>query len=488
MYRYCRARLLRSACGMNARQRSRVILAGVSLLGLVGGILTWWRSEAAVSVVHDLRPPSLHLSRAQLAPRSAKEQLDQRLSEYCHKSLLQFVDASAASEEAKLSGDQQSLELVQVHVIARHGDRSPAHAFDMGPKQNFTCGLEGNSWAGLKRFAVKPLPPSSKINLADFPVFPGSSSKRCGVGMLTGAGFRQHYTLGAMIRQMYHDFLSTVKPDQIFVHSTSFQRTVQSAAAFLHGYSRDDEAGIPIHISDGDVLSAPPVGVKTTPPCKKLGAFYRKLHTGVPDKERWQDLVESIQATFGLVLAVDTGEAAIRLADHVMARLCHQFTLPCNHRAQCLDEASALELIEGADVAWKHRYTQEYSVVAMRPFMQHSLEVMDAAVRSKHTYKLLLSFAHDSTLAMVLDTLGVKSSGWMPYVSRVVMELWKSRKDGRTHFVRVLFNGLDITGQIVNQTHSGEYTRLIEYNRWRSMLLANTTMASYQECVNMTSS
>ena len=452
-----------------------------------GGILTWRFSG---TVEHDLRPPSLHLSptRAQLSPRGAKEQLDQRLSEYCHESLLQFVEASA-SEEAKLSSAQESLELVQVHVLARHGDRSPAHSFDMGPKQNFTCGLEGKSWAGLKRLAVKPLPPSSMINLADFPVFPGSSSKRCGVGMLTEVGFRQLYSLGAIIRKTYHDFLSAVHPDQIFVHSTSYQRTVQSAAAFLHGYSREDEAGIPIHISEGDILSAPPVGVKASLPCKKLGAFYRKLHTGVPDVERWQKVVDSIQSTFGLSLAVETGEAAIRLADHVMARLCHRLTLPCSHGAECLDESSALELIAGADVAWQHRYTHEYSVVAMRPFLQHSLEVMDAAVHSKHTYKLLLSFAHDSTLTMVLDALGVKSSGWMPYVSRVVVELWKSRKYyDHTHFVRVLFNGRDITGQIANQVQSAEYPRLIEYSRWRSMLLADTSLALYHECVNMTSS
>lgn len=447
-------------------------------MSVSGGVLTWWLSEAAVVLVP--RPPLLD---AQPTSKSAEEQLNQRLFEYCHKSLLQFSEPS--SSEAKLLSSQQSLELVQLHVIARHGDRSPAHDFDMGHPQDFTCGLEEKSWAGLKKFAVKPLPPTSKISLVNFPVFPGSSSKRCGVGMLTTVGFSQHYHLGTTLRRNYQDFLSTVKSDDIFVHSTSFPRTVQSAAAFLHGYSRGDEGGIPIHISDGDVLSAPPVGVKMYPPCRKLGRFYKKTKKGV-DTRGWQDVVESVQAMFGLAFAVETSEKAIMLADHIMARLCHEMPLPCNGDGRCVDVSSALELIKGADVAWRYRYTRPYSAVALRPFMQHSLEVMDAAVHSKSTYKLMLSFAHDSTLTMILDTVGVESEGWMPYASRVVMELWKSSQGD--HFVRVLFNGVDITGQVANHTRSTEPTGLVEYDKWRDMLLAESSLASYQECVNMTSS
>lgn len=448
-----------------------------------GGILTWWFSEAAL--VHNVHLPALRLSHTQLTQTKAEERLVQRLSKYCHQSLLQFVDVS--SLEGQLSGVQEPLELVQVHIIVRHGDRSPAHKFEMGPKQNFTCGLEGKSWGGLKRFAVKPLPPASKINLANFPVFPGPSKTPCGVGMLTDLGFKQHHTLGAMVRKMYHAISSTVnKPDQMFVHSTSFQRTVQSAAAFLHGYLRDDEARVPIHVSEGDLLSSPPIGVKTYPPCRNLGVFYSKTHKRAPDIGRWQALVEAVQALFRLSFDLDTGEAAIKLADHLMARLCHQFPLPCNAKSQCLNESSVVELIGAADMAWRYRYAHEYSVVAMLPFLQHSLEAMDALVQSKHAYKLLLSFAHDSTIAMMLDALGAKEDTWMPYASRLVIELWRSRKADHAYFVRVLFNGRDLTDHIGKQLLSTGYPGLIEYDRWRSALRAERSTTLYQECVNMT--
>ena len=446
---------------------------------LIGGTLTWWLSEPTLD--RDLGPPSLRVLHSDTL--QLKEQLDQRLSEYCHRSLLQFVDLT--SSEAQPSGPQLPLELVQLHVIARHGDRSPAHKFEMGSIENFSCGLEGKSWEGLRRFAVKSLPADAHINLADFPVFPGPPNTHCGVGMLTDVGFRQQRTLGALTRKGYHAFLSTVKPDQIFVHSTSFKRTVQSAAAFLHGYLRDDEAGIPIHISEGDLLSSPPVGVKTHPPCTNLGVFNQETHTEAPGINRWKALVESVLITFDLSFGPYDGEATIKLADHLMARLCHQIPLPCNADGHCLNVSTALELIRAADVAWGHRYSHDFSLVAARPFLKHSLEVMDSLVHSKHTYRFMLSFAHDSTISVVLDALGAKPSNWMPYASRLAVELWKS-KDDSLYYVRVIFNGRDLTDQIAKVMHSTKYPGLIEYGKWRTALLAERSLALYQKCVNMT--
>ena len=60
---------------------------------------------------------------------------------------------------------------------------------------------------------------------------------------------------------------------------------------------------------------------------------------------------------------------------------------------------------------------------------------------------------HDTVIAPVLAALGVLSSQclWPQYASRIAFELWEREKHTNTDdrwFVRVVFNGVDVTGMI----------------------------------------
>ncbi|CAM9721245.1 unnamed protein product, partial [Ectocarpus fasciculatus] len=74
--------------------------------------------------------------------------------------------------------------------------------------------------------------------------------------------------------------------------------------------------------------------------------------------------------------------------------------------------------------------------------------------------KFTLYSGHDTVIAPVLAALGVydRYCTWPPYASHIAFELWKNaRKESlsrpqnetiRDHYVRVLFNGRDVTRHI----------------------------------------
>ncbi len=59
--------------------------------------------------------------------------------------------------------------------------------------------------------------------------------KDYGLGELTSSGMRQHYILGAALKELYPNLFKTYSPDQIMVHSTQENRTINSAISQLYG-------------------------------------------------------------------------------------------------------------------------------------------------------------------------------------------------------------------------------------------------------------
>lgn len=61
-------------------------------------------------------------------------------------------------------------------------------------------------------------------------------TKELGVGELTAVGARQQYLLGKLMQQKYHTFINRkFDLNEVWVRSTGFDRTLQSAATLLQG-------------------------------------------------------------------------------------------------------------------------------------------------------------------------------------------------------------------------------------------------------------
>ena len=397
------------------------------------------------------------------------------LEDYCHCKAAYKTDG----KEGDLLG-KHNLKLVQVHMIARHGDRSPASSVRMGKKSVYECGFERSDekWLGLLDFAINPFP-GSRINSRKVQ-FPGFHRKKCSVGQLTSIGYMQHYFLGSLMRKKYISFVQGLKPTDFFVHSTDYSRTIQSASAFLLGFFNQTafRKDVSINVSPGSVLSSPPPGTPlrftacTKSKFKKIllselnssGFFPKALQRGY-------HLIEKLCKMFSLDCNKhnDTfGDLAVSLVDALLCIGCHQLPLPCNSAQQCVSPSFAAELMNFSEWVWSERYPRIASLLAMQPFIYHSVvNQMDRAITFQNSYRFMWSFAHDSVISELLRILGFSLEKLIPYASRLVFELWT---DGQNYFVRVLFNGIILNSNNLGLFSDMENSDFIPYSIWKQSL------------------
>lgn len=425
-----------------------------------------------------------------------------RLEQYCHWSLLFSQEKlqshfDRTAKEGVLPDDlNNGYELVHVHILARHGDRSPITPYVVGSNVFYECGLvemkRDSSWGRLQDFPpFKALPhEDEQLYSIHQTLYPGYTSKQCGLGKLTSQGFHQHKALGTQMSRKYTKRLfgnstSHRLAQSIFVQSTDVPRTIQSAAAFMLGFLPDQQTLrrlVTIHVSPGVRLQAPPPGIaQVFKPCKQFPSFRKRDLESTDffevEKKQYHPLLEEFCRKFGLH-DVQNQPIITRVFDSMWTRGCHvpESPLPCYH-GQCLDYNTAKKMYEFADWAFTNIRTKDSSLVAMLPFLRHSvLGLMEGVVREdRDLKKFALSLSHDSTMTRTLIALGLRLDQWMPYASRITFELWKSKTgvgtgENRFH-VRVLFNGVPITHKLsALQRTDSDHPELLSYSAWKRFI------------------
>ena len=192
----------------------------------------------------------------------------QRLSDYCPVSISHGSEGTLSASELELD---MTLKYILINI--RHGDRSAIHLMpgsaplsldliDKGPHlepnalnylvqmksirlEKITATSTGadtaaadtdgssskESLTGATAAAAALLEPDSLSHSKLFSV----SDYRIKQGQLTTRGFMQHITLGTLLKRSYSSFLSShIKSSaNVYVRSTKYDRTFQSAAALL---------------------------------------------------------------------------------------------------------------------------------------------------------------------------------------------------------------------------------------------------------------
>ena len=422
-----------------------------------------------------------------------------RLDQYCHRSVhSEEVDELFQDDrEAELPGDiAKNFELQHVHIVARHGDRSPIQQQLGIHPVYYECGLNtSHLWAGLVDFPqFQPIRYGrDEVHSHRRSLFPGKRTKQCGTAMLTREGFYQHRKLGYMLSSRYSPFLfKNYKSTQqlvktIYVQSTDTSRTIHSAGAFMLGFLPDLKEmrqQVVIHVSPGVLLHAPPPWVRPVfRNCKNLDSF--------AVSQLWKTSYHQTELTeytpvFELLLSIFRQTSFKRLPprevfDSVVTRGCHvrDNPLPCSSES-CLDYESANKLFEYIDWTFINSHTPMAATLAALPFLRHSVyETMRGIVQKEDdSKKFILSVSHDTIITQYLIALGVSIEGWMPYASRVAFELWKSLPENKgssdPYYVRVLFNGVPVTHQLIqwrNKESSMEYMELLPFSSWEEFML-----------------
>lgn len=405
-------------------------------------------------------------------------ELQEIVRKYCHFSLLKVVNG----EEGHLTNTNH-YKLVQVHAVLRHGDRSTAVGYKYKPRVHIECGMmdQDTKWIGLDRFQLKPHSPFAKISQSNIKLFRGFTHQNCKMGQLTFQGFKQHYEIGTFLKDRYSKLFSN-NPKHFFVQSTDFRRTIHSAAGFLLGFLPNElHESIPIHISPGSLLIAPPPGIKLTYPyCKGWTHYpYSELTNNYVNTKNKRSTIDRISK----VTDIHPSKHIFftHLFDPIWCRLCHHQPVPCGFKT-CLNDSLLLEGAKLAHRSYARKHPKNLSILAIQPFLYHSvISEIDNAIKSiykKTSYRqFVLSFGHDSTLTPLLTSLGLHKNYWLPYASRIVIELWqdmtKPTSTSSSYYVRILFNGKNQMKKL--KSHFSEQyfvadDQLVQYDVWRQSL------------------
>jgi len=291
--------------------------------------------------------------------------------------------------------DQDLSGLQLVHLLYRHGDRTP----------------------------IKPYPTDPYKDSSHWPV---------GFGQLTSRGKRQQFELGQWIRERYDGFLSSNYSEQeIVVRSTDVDRTLMSAMANLAGLY--PPAGYWQWNQD---LAWQPIPVHTVPQeedtllsshatCPR----FTELHTEVLENSQFMrniykensDLFEYISASVGenitdivkLDYIFDT-----LLIENIYGMELPQWTkkvFPGGKFEELRDLSFTVDT-----------FNQEMKRLKGGPFVKEMVEHFDSVADKSLTppnRKVFMYSGHDTTVAPVLHTLGVFNMIAPPYASMVVVEL-----------------------------------------------------------------
>ncbi|KAM5532142.1 hypothetical protein V8D89_014167 [Ganoderma adspersum] len=344
------------------------------------------------------------------------------------------------------------LELKQVHIYVRHGERTPVGVRMAGPPANIPENWMFCKTARQFRAAVAGV--SSEDETAVFPSVqaePRTEELRihrvveradgtavvgqCLLGELTDTGRESTYNLGSGLRKLYVDrlkFLPDVvrSNDEIYLRSTNMPRTIESLQQIIHGlYPVSKSAsGFTPHLRIRNGKDENLFG--NTMACKRLEIL--QVGFAQAAAAAWNTTLEPLDKKLskfigGNPIRLDGKPRASGILDTIRAADAHDVKVPSEFK-----EDGVLETIEKAVVAeWFAGYrTEEVRRLGMGPLLSDLTRKMQAKAQKGEAdpTKILIHSTHDTCLAGLAGTLEVFDEKWPAFTAAVTFELFKRQQ------------------------------------------------------------
>eukprot|EP00092_Neocalanus_flemingeri_P027738 GFUD01030110.1.p1 GENE.GFUD01030110.1~~GFUD01030110.1.p1 ORF type:complete len:422 (+),score=142.80 GFUD01030110.1:64-1329(+) len=308
---------------------------------------------------------------------------------------VQIILLSSILAMPTLSLDQDLSGLKLVHLLYRHGDRTP----------------------------INPFPSDPYKDLSNWPV---------GFGQLTSRGMMQQFELGQWIRDRYDGFLSNnYSQEEIVVRSTDVDRTIMSAQANLAGLY--PPSGYWKWNTD---LPWQPIPVHTVPQVEDslLSSHadcprYEQLQKEIKSSKFMTDIYNENRELFEYISA----NAGINITDIVKLDYIFDTLLIENIYGMELPEWTKKVFPGGKfeelrDLSFTvNTLNHELKRLKGGPFVAELVRHFDSVAAdtlSPPNRKVFMYSGHDTTVAPVLHTLGVFNMIAPPYASMVLVELF----------------------------------------------------------------
>ena len=390
-----------------------------------------------------------------------------RAKQYCNP-----PSFNVSSHEGNVS---PSYKLVQVHVVIRHGDRSPMYGvggIDLKEKLHLDCTLDSvpntqnNSDFQNYKSTMEAIWQDAQADSTAlmYGIYP--KEKTCMGAQLTGIGAAQHLSNGINFKRTYIDKHQLLQPNfnasEIHIRTTSCARTYQSAIAFLYGFlPKFDFSKLKIFTGDlpNFCTSTKNKSRGSSCTCSAVTTYDQKAQRETRRKRKNSKLYTRLNSELSELTGtpVDKLTWISSILDYLNGYICHSLPFPCySESGKCFTwplvgrmwnyKDTYMSKVEAINYSYK-----KYSRLYIHPLLREIAKRMGRVVRRKDTVKFVLYSGHDMTVTPLTTALGFNEGLHPPFASRVVFELYKYLATNSTqgYFTRYLYNGKDVTKNVI---------------------------------------
>lgn len=319
--------------------------------------------------------------------------------------------------------------LQSVHVVFRHGDRSPIASLPQNNVDWYDCGAPAQE---LVFTGLGHIPVSTSVRL---PLRDDMWKGDCGFGQLTTRGYTQLQELGTALKNRYNSaFPNKIELGDIRVRSTDVPRTLQSLQALLSKF---------VEVPPGTFFNLsmiPKTLDHFAPPgftCPKLTALVKSSPDAFKDfKSVTGDLQKTVSSSLHLSVSLKGEE----LYDIFQCSKCHDKPLPINEQT--------FKTITNLGEWWSFLLFDPSRVE------EYSLRVggiwNEIIANMNNGGKVHLYSSHDTTIMALLAGLqSVPKVPWPPFRSQLIFEHWIQNS---VSTIRIVYNN-----QVVSTVPKSEF-------------------------------
>ncbi|KDR72600.1 hypothetical protein GALMADRAFT_252751 [Galerina marginata CBS 339.88] len=330
------------------------------------------------------------------------------------------------------------LELEQVHVYVRHGERTP-----VGVRLNGSPASIPEHWDMCKtarRFKAavsgvlgieETLPTRKVVERQDGTMREGE----CLLGELTDLGRQSTFNFGQNLRKLYVDrlgFLPDFLSDQnaVYFRSTNMPRTTESLQEIMHGLYPSHKCHLtalpPLRIRNGKDENL----IGNTYACKRLEILQVGFATAAA--QAFNPSLEHLDKKLskyinGNPVRVDGRPRASGIMDTIRASVAHGIKVPPE-----FEDKSVVDVIERAVVnewfAGMYK-TEEVRRLGMGRLLADVLSKTQHKVERSESdpLKILVHSTHDTAIAALCSTFDVYDEKWPAFTASITFELFKKK-------------------------------------------------------------
>lgn len=260
----------------------------------------------------------------------------------------------------------------------------------------------------------------------------------------------QHLQNGQLLRDIYikkHNLVpSEWAPKHLYLETTGKSRTLQSGLAFLYALLPEfDWKKINFRHQWSTIF------------CSGNCDCPIRNHYLEEEQRRQYSLrvknirLEQTYSDMAKIVGIPTRQLrASNPIDSLLCHFCHNVSFPCTKNG-CIDidhfKVIKTHQLEDEKARQAKKYYYLYALLATHPILNQTVNRMQRIAEGKREELFVLYSAHDVTLSPVLSALGITQARFPRFAARLVFELWKDGKKFNEHFIRILYNGVDVTFQ-----------------------------------------